>query len=51
MSVVDSCLNNVEGCALSSVHHFFLISQHKYLQIILPSAAPVKVSEKRYEIP
>ena len=50
MSVVDSSLSSAEGRALSSFHHFFLRFQYKHLHMFLPTAASVKISEKRYEI-
>ena len=51
MSVVDSSFSKVEGRAPSSLNHFFLRFQYKHLQMFLPSAASVEISEKWYEIP
>ena len=46
MPGVDSSFSSVEGSTLSSFHHFFPRFQYKHLQMFLPSAAFVKISEK-----
>ena len=46
MSVVDSSFSSIEGRVISLFHHFPLRFQYKYLQMFLPSAASVKISEK-----
>ena len=51
MSVVDSSFSKVEGCAPSSLNHFFFFVQYKHLQMFLPTAASVEISVKWYEIP
>ena len=51
MSVMDSSFSGIQGRALSSFDHFFLRFQDKHLQMFLPSAASVKISGKRHEIP